>query len=338
MMGARRLSILLCAAGLLLAAPARAGEPSAADSETALQLYKEGKALRDAGDHQGALGKLRAAYALAETPITALELGRTYMTVGQLVEARGVLLAVARIPVRNNESTKASEARVEAESLAAQLRPRLASLTVRPTGTSTTPPKITVDNVVLPPDAATAPRVLNPGGHVVVLEVNGQRVQSDVTLAEGQSKELEIELPTPKNDAPVVAPAPPVAPLTPPPAPEERKLSPLVYAGFGTAAVGVAVGTVTGFMTLSKASALKDACPEGRCPPASQSDIDSASATGTVSTVAFVIGGLGVAAGVVGIFMSGRSSEAPASGSASARPAPNRIRFVPTVNGVGGSF
>ena len=338
MMGARRLSILLCAAGLLLAAPARAGEPSAADSETALQLFKEGKALREAGDHQGALGKLRAAHALVETPITALELGRTFMTVGQLVEARAVLLAVSRIPVRNNESTKASEARVEAEALATQLRPRLASLTVHPKGTSATPPKITVDNVVVPPDAATAPRVLNPGGHVVVLEANGQRVQSDVTLAEGQSKEIDIDVPAPGNEPVGVAPLAPVPPLTPPPAPEERKLSPLVYAGFGTAAAGLVVGSITGILTLSKASALKDACREGRCPAASQSDLDSASATGTVSTVAFVIGGVGVAAGVIGIFMSGRAAEAPAGSGSSGRAALPGLRIVPTVNGVRGSF
>lgn len=338
MMGARRLSILLCAAGLVLAAPARAGEPSAADSETALQLYKEGKALRESGDQQAALGKLRAAFALVETPIIAVELGRTYIAAGQFVEARGVLLAVSRIPVRNNESTKAGEARLEAESLAAELRPRLASLTVRPKGTSTTPPKITIDNVVLPADAATAPRVLNPGGHVIVLEVNGQRVQSEVTLAEGQSKEIEIDVPASKNE-PAVVPVAPASPLTPPPAPEERKMSPLVYAGFGTAAVGIVVGTVTGILTLSKASALEDVCRDGRCPATAQSDIDSASTTGTVSTVAFVVGGVGAAVGVVGIFMSGRSTEAPReSGGAKARPAQGGLRIVPTINGVTGSF
>ncbi|HSO39995.1 MAG TPA: hypothetical protein VLT33_46025 [Labilithrix sp.] len=332
-MRSRRLSILVCAASLLLAAPAYAGEPSAADSESALQLYKEGKALRDAGDQQGALGKLRAAYALVETPITALELGRTYMAVGQLVEARGVLLSVSRIPVRNNESTKAGEARVEAESLAAQLRPRLASLTVHPKGASTSPPKIIIDNVVLPPDAATVPRVLNPGGHVVVIEVDGQRVQSDVSLAEGQSKDLDIDLPVAKHDA--VAPVP--APTTEPPAPpEERRLSPLVWVGFGTAAVGIGVGTVAGILTLSKASALKDACVDGRCPSSSQSDIDSASATGTVSTVAFIVGGAFAVVGVVGLFMGGRSESAHAS--SPAKPRASGLRIVPTINGVGGSF
>ena len=116
-------------------------------------------------------------------------------------------------------------------------------------------------------------------------------------------------------------------------------MSPLVYAGFGTAAAGILVGSVTGFLTLSKTSTLRDACRDGRCPPSSQSDIDSASATGAVSTVAFVIGGVGLAAGVVGILVRGSSTETPrASGSAHARQAPSGIRVVPTVNGVVGSF
>lgn len=322
----RRLSILVCAAGLLFALPAYAGEPSAADSETALQLYKDGKALRDQGDARAALEKLRAAYSLVETPITALELGRTYIAVGQLLEARGVLLSVSRIPVRNNESAKASEARIEAEALAAELRPRLASLTVRPKGVvaGNGAPRIIIDNVTVPAEAASAPRVLNPGAHAVVVEANGQRVQSDITLAEGQTAQLDVEVPAAK-----VAPALTTPPTTEPPAPvEDRKLSPLVYAGFGAGAVGIGVGTVTGILTLSKASSLKDACRDKQCPASSQSDIDAASTTGAISTVAFVVGGLGIAVGVVGLFMSGRSEAPRASG----------LRVVPTVNGVAGTF
>ncbi|MBX3189980.1 MAG: hypothetical protein KF819_23345 [Labilithrix sp.] len=325
MISARRMSVLLVAAGLLLAPVARAQpeprEPTPADSETALELFKEGKALRDKGDNAAALEKLRAAHALVETPLTALELGRTYATTGKLLEARDVLLGVARMPLRKNESTKATEARTEAAELAAQLRPRLASLTVRPKGASDGPPKVSVDGVVIPPDAATVPRLLNPGPHVVVVEANGQRAQSEVTLAEGQSQEVEIELPAP-SAAPVAA-----SPLGPAPPPRtEKKISPLVYAGFGTAIVGIGVGTATGIMTLSTASTLKDTCRSGQCPPASQSDLDSASTTGTVSTVAFVIGLAGVAMGVAGLVMT------------NAEPARTGLRIVPGPGGVSGTF
>lgn len=317
------LSIFLVGASLVLSAPAFAGEPTAADSETALQLYKDGKGLREKGDLQGALGKLRAAYALVQTPITALELGKTQVAIGQLIEAREVLLSVARIPVRNNESSKAAEARVEAEALAAELRPRLASLTVRPKGTSDAPPKISVDGVVVPPDAATVPRVLNPGAHIIVVEANGQRVQSEVTLAEAQTRDVEIDLPARGAAVPVVEP-----PVTPPPQEQEKKRSPLVYIGFGTAIVGIGVGTVAGILTLSKASTLKDSCRDGHCPPSSQSDLDGVSTTGTISTIGFVVGAAGAVLGVVGLVAFGKSAE----------PTTTGLRVVPTANGFRGSF
>ena len=300
----RLLSALVVSAALVVAPAARAGEPSAADSETALQLYKEGKALREAGDAEGALAKLKAAYALAETPITAFELGRAYIAAGQLVEARGVLLTVSRMPVRNNESAKATDARASAEALASELRPRLASLTVHPKGASPVAPKISIDGVAIPSDAALVPRMLNPGSHVVVLEVNGSRSQAEVTLAEGQAKDLDVMV-APASAAPA---GPMAAPGTPPPAPETNR-SPLVYAGFGTAAVGLVVGTVTGILTLSKASTLDSACSGGRCPPSSQSDIDSASTLGAISTAAFIIAGVGVGVGVVGLYLTPSASK-----------------------------
>lgn len=332
MLVARRLSIAVTVASLLIAAPAWANEPNAADSESALQLYKDGKALRESGDLPGALAKLRAAYALVATPITATELGRAYIASGQLVEAREVLLTVPRIPLRANESAKAAEARTDAEHLAAELRPRLASVTVKP---KNVPPgvvaKLSVDGVVVPPEASSVPRVLNPGNHVVLLEANGQRVQTDVTLAEGQARDVEVELPAAVDPNAGQPPA-----TSPPPESGPRKISPLVYVGFGTAIVGIGVGTVTGIMTLSTASSLKDSCRDGKCPASAQSDIDSTSTTGAISTIGFAVGAAGLVVGVVGLVLSGKRGE-----SALTAPTVTRtsgLRILPTANGFAGSF
>lgn len=330
---ARRLSFSasLVVASLVLGAPAWAAEPTAADSESALQLYKEGKALRDKGDQQAALVKLKAAYALVQTPITALELGKTQVALGQLVEAREVLLSVARIPVRTNESAKAAEARTEAEALAAELRPRLASITVRPKGTVDGTPKISVDGVVIPPDAATVPRFVNPGAHVVVMESGAQRAQAEITLADGQSREVELEMPARDATQPVapVVPPPSVQPEPGPSVERHRTTSPLVYAGFGAAAVGVGVGTVAGIITLSNAGTLKDSCRDGLCPASSQSDLDGVSTTGAISTIGFTVGVVGVVVGVIGLVVGGKPSNEPARAG---------LRLVPTTHGVAGTF
>lgn len=304
-----------------VAAPAFAGEPTAADVESALQLYKDGKKLRESGDLPKALEKLRAAHALVETPITAVELGRTYAMMGKLVEAREILLSVPRIPVRKNESQKAVEARKDSETLAAELKPRLASLTLkfRADGGAS---KVTVDGVAVPLEAATAPRIMNPGRHVVIVEANGKPIETEVTLTEGQTRDLEIDLPAASADAP---PPPP-----PPPGTETSSggPGPLVYGGFGVAIVGFGVGAVTGIMTLGTAGSLKDACRDERCPPSSQSDLDSASTTGTISTVAFALGAVGLAVGVVGLVVE------------KGKPTATSARLVvsPTGAGVRGTF
>lgn len=308
---------LVAGALTTLAAPpsARAGEPTAADAETALALYKSGKQLRDSGDLRGALEKLRAAHALVETPLTAIELGKTYAALGQIVEAREVLLSVARMPTRKNESQKAAEARAESAELAVSLRARLAQLTIKLKGAApSSSPKVTVDGVVVPAEAALAPRVVNPGAHVVVVEVDGERAQKDVALAEGESRDVEIDAPSaPARPPPPLHPPPPPPPPQPPPAQpppvppaDSAGGSPLrpalVYGGLGTAAVGLGVGVVTGIVTLSKAGSLKDTCVDGRCPSSASSDLDATKTFGTISTIGFVAFGVGAAAAAVGYF------------------------------------
>ena len=295
-----RFRTLALAASLFLAATpattARA-EPTASESETALQLYKDAKAMRDRGELEKALEKFRAAHALAETPITALELGRTFVMMGKLVEGREVLLAVQRIPVRKNESQKAVDARKESDSLAAAIKPRLATLNLTVKGSG----KLSVDNVSVPAAAFSAPRLVNPGLHVIVSEVEGAAPKrQEITLTEGQTQEVVVDMAAEKG---VARTDDKVVPPTNPPPPESHGRSPLVYVGFGVGIVGVGVGAVTGILTLSKAGNLKDACVSEKCPPSSQSDLDSAGTTGTISTIGFIVGAVGLTVGLVTLLL-----------------------------------
>src|SRR4051794_11817389 len=92
--------------------------PSVADIETARDQFNAGLDLREKGDLKGALAKLVLADRLVHTPITALELGRTHVMIGHLLEGVEVLLSVARIDKSASESTNAAAARVEAQQLA----------------------------------------------------------------------------------------------------------------------------------------------------------------------------------------------------------------------------
>ena len=129
-----------------VAVPRDALAQSASDLASARALYKEARELRDKGDPKGALEKFKAANALAGTPITALELGRTHAQIGQPVEALETWLSVARMKEQPNESENAKAARAEAASLAQQIGSRIPSLVVKVEGAPPgSTPQVTVD-------------------------------------------------------------------------------------------------------------------------------------------------------------------------------------------------
>jgi hypothetical protein len=275
----------------LVHARAAAAEPTAADVETARALYVEGLELRDRGDVETSLERFRAAHALAATPITSLELGRAMSLVGQLVEARELLLLVDRMPPNPSESAKATHARTEARTLAEQIRPRIPTLVVGFSPSPPRPPRVLVDGVPVPQEALASPRRVNPGRHIVYAELGGARASQDVLLLEGESKNVTLRL----EGSLGAAPAPPA-----PASSADAGVGAWFYVGVAVAGVGVATGTITGAIALSKASTLEAECFGTRCPRSAQSDLDTSRTMGTISTVAFVIGGLGGALAVVG--------------------------------------
>ena len=70
------------------------------------------------------------------------------------------------------------------------------------------------------------------------------------------------------------------------------------YVALGLGAVGLTVGTIAGAVAVSKHGKLADKC-DGGCPEGSQREIDSYRSTGALSTVGFVVGGVGLATGAV---------------------------------------
>ena len=82
-------------------------------------------------------------------------------------------------------------------------------------------------------------------------------------LAESDSRELALELEPSVGPTTETWSDPQRSPSVPErdqPAPS-RQISPLVYAGFGAGALGIAVGTVAGVMSLSKTSSARGAVP-----------------------------------------------------------------------------
>jgi hypothetical protein len=174
---------------------AAAQERSASDVAQGREFFNQGKDLRGKGDLTGALEKLKAAHALANTPITGIELGRTYQLLGQLVEAEEAFLSVARIPVLPQETGRSATARRESATLAEQVRVRIPSLLVRINGVTADSVAVTIDGAVVPKEALAGPRMVNPGRHHVSAKTtSGGAAETDVDVKEAEARDIELKI------------------------------------------------------------------------------------------------------------------------------------------------
>lgn len=308
----RTLLAALVVAQLTVSSGAHA-EPTGADVESARALYKEGKALRERGNLPAALERFHGAYALVPTPITALELGLTFALLGMPLEAREALLSIERMPVRADESQKAADARVQAHKLFDGQERRIAEVLLRLAPAPKSPAHVTIDSVPLLPEALSVARKVNPGKHTIVATVDGARAEADVELGEGESRVVVLRF----EAQPGAAAEPRSAPMAYPERVPKREpdiarvpvsRSPLLYVGLGTGALGVAVGSAAGILALSKAATVMHACDSGVCPRAEESDLRLSRSMGTLSTLAFVVGGVGLAMGVAAWIWGGAPS------------------------------
>jgi hypothetical protein len=313
MTSAERLGLAAVLA-IALAAPRAIAAPSAADLETARALVKDGRALRASGDLPGALEKFRAAHAVASTPITAIELARTYLALGKLLDAREVCLGVARIAVEPDETERGIEARDAASKLADELAPRIPSLVVRLHGPhQARPASLAIDGAPVSLAVLGEARKVDPGRHEVVLTLDdGARLRASIDVPESTTREVTLDEPSP--------PPPVSEPSSVPPsedvgsresAPRTRPNGVLFYSGLVVAGAGLSIGAIAGLSASSQSSSLKSACPADKCGPANYGELDDARNAARVSNVAFAIGGAGAAAFVLSFFVREQVKEAP---------------------------
>lgn len=297
-------------------------QKSAADIESARQLYNQGLELRDKGDTKGALEKFKAAHALGGTPITGIELCKAHAVLRQPVEAREVCLGVARIPPLAGETQRSADARNEAARVAEEVKPRIAQVRIKLTGVPQgREPTVTVDGTAVPPAALGEPRSVNPGQHTIMAKIGtGPEAKSSVDLREGETKEIVLPVQAPPDEPP-----PPVgyvptggypAGSYPPAKREGGGPNAAVITGFTIGGIGLIMGTVGGVIALNGKSDLEGQCPVGRtplgvdgpiCGPDQHDDLDAAKRAGVVSTVGFVFAGVGLVIGVIGLATSGSS-------------------------------
>jgi hypothetical protein len=157
----------------------------------------------------------------------------------------------------------------------------------------------------------------DPGSVALVVSAPGRADRPyTLSLHEGDQVEQMLEAgdvqtgtpapPTPAGPVPDAVPAPAA-----PPAPGRgRRTVGFVLGGIGVA--GLATGAVTGLLALNRASTVKSHCPDLACDPQGLSAASQGQWLAPTSTVAFVAGGVLVAAGAYFVFFGGGHSSSVA--------------------------
>jgi hypothetical protein len=299
----------------LVGAPRVALAQSEDDKSTARALANEGADAFEKGDFKTAADRFHRAVAIFDEakaasvpPTLLLGLARSDGKLGRYVAATETYNRIIR------QGTVAGAAQVFVDAVAdarheiEPLLPKIASVTITVTGCDN--PRVLVDDIAISAAAIGVKKPVDPGTHVVKASADGcEPGQTSFSVEEAKGAEASIAL--------VKSPTPATPPSSDAPAAQagvggEASGAPLrtyAYVAFGVGAVGLLVGGITGGLALGKHGTLNDECKDGVCRSSSaKSDLDSFHTMTSVSTVGFILGGVGVAAGAVLFFVSPSTS------------------------------
>lgn len=291
--------------------PATQG-PAGDAERRADSLFFEARQLMAGGNYRDACPKLAEAASVHPGIGTLLNLGDCYTHVGKVGSAWNAFEQAAEAAHKANDDRER-----EARRRMSEVEPHVCRLTVAVPATSA------VDNLVVRIDGAPIDRA--GWGAAVVVDPGTHKIDAQATNRKPWSTSLEILSPTatvtvPALEALAPAPAPPGAAAAPEPssAPSsstgagaeappsgsggiDQRTIALGAGGVGVA--GVIVGSIFGILSMTDKGSANSHCALGpggnECDQTGVNDRSSAISAGNVSTVAFVVGGVGLAAGAV---------------------------------------
>jgi hypothetical protein len=295
---------------------------------TARSLGQEGQAALDKGDMKTAEDRFHRAVLIfdnAKAPVPpTLLLGYARGAAGShhyiaAEEAYNRMIRAGLPPGAPAPFVKALEdAKKEIESVS----PHIARVTINVTGCDN--PSVTLDGAPVPSMILGIKKPVDPGTHEVKASAPGCKAQAaSFTVEDGKEATSSLTLekepttnvtpPTGTGATTTTTPntTPTTSPTTTTTVPPETasgggnglKIAGFVALGIGGA--GVIMGAVTGGIALGKHGDLQKVCgPTGdACPASAQSTINDYKTMGALSTVGFIVGGVGIAAGLAMVLL-----------------------------------
>jgi hypothetical protein len=315
----RRLACSIGGAIALLAARDAAGQTSA-DKAVAESLFQDGRALMDAGEVAQGCVKLADSYRLEAAIGTLLNLARCHELEGKTASAWAEYRQVAETADKAGQKERATAAR----EFAARLEPTLSRLVIE-VPHATAGIEVTRDGVPVGKGTLSAAVPVDPGDHEIVAAAPGMKTwTAKITIGPNADRQV-VTVPVLESvghaGAGPASAEPPKDQAAASPATDGGSGPPraLMYAAFAVGGAGLVLGVVTGVLAIGKQSDLEDSghCNETQCDRTVSSDLSSYDTMKALSTVGFVVGGLGVAAGVV-LLVTSKQKSPPHAGAARA--------------------
>jgi hypothetical protein len=331
-------SSLLCGVALSLCTALPALAQTDEQRAGARSLATEGAAAFNEGRFKDAVDLFSKAESLVHAPPHLLFLARSHAKLSQFVKAREAYLKIIKEQLPANSPQAFRDAQTASEGELSAIEPKIGRLTVKVEGGEGAKDLVVkLDGVPIPPVLVGVPQPADPGEHKVEAGATGFRAQPQaVKLGDGEKAAVTLKLevdpnaPAPTTDVPAADPAGGAAPAghggtaaatTPAASPSDGDTSAGSsglrigsYAAFGVGAIGLGLGVVFTLQSSSKTSEADDICnlPGGGCPENQRDKVDQldadAKSAGTLGVVGFVVGGLGIGAGVTLLILSGGSS------------------------------
>ncbi len=325
-----RFGWLLPLACLVLSAP-----PAYADElAQARETFILGDEHFSASRYHEARDAFEAVLKVVEVPAVAFKAGLANEKLGRLVRASELYALATQLKQNQYWADKQTQQKAQRDAAATlqALSGRIPTVNVEIRGDLNAIAEVTIDQGKLSGEALASPQRLDPGSHVVrAITKDGRSLSAAVTLAESERKTVTLDITTAAPSANVATPPPPV--VTPPAAavvsppsgyvatskPESSNQTKTStqqwasYASFGVGAAGLVLGATAGLIAWSKYSDIKSQCGGSRdCNGAVYDRLNPTYDNWqTVSTVGFVVAGVGAAAGVTLLLVHPRDEAAP---------------------------
>jgi hypothetical protein len=289
---------------------AQPADPLAERREAARKLADAGYEAFQQGQYTDARESFRKADEKFHSPAFVVFIAKCEEKLGRRAAAYRMLAAVANEKLAEYAPDVFRKAQQEARELLPALESRVARVRLELPDAGERLAELTIDGAEIEGGVRGETIVVDAGPHrIVAVHRDGRRFERDLDARAGALETVAVRFGQDQGETEIesggaswVAPA----------------------IAFGVGGAGLLVGAIAGGIFIGRASDLKDKCPNDECPPEALEEKDEVSTLGTVSTIGWIVAGVGGATGVLLLALTSGSDE-PQTGA----------RFAPRVRALG---